>query len=147
MSEGFQRDGLAPDEFILLPRSTWSGAQRYSSAVWSGDIQSDFATLAEQIVVAQQMGLSGHALWTNDGGGYANGDPNDATFQQLIVRWLQASAFFPIMRLHGQREGGPPDDPTCGATGGDNVCGCPHAHFARARATLTGRPSSVAPRF
>lgn len=119
MSEGFQADGYAPDEFMLLPRSTWAGAQRYSSAVWSGDISSDFATLANQIVVAQSMGLSGHALWTNDGGGYAGGDPDDPTFQQLIVRWLQASAFFPIMRLHGQRAGGPPED-ECGATGGPN---------------------------
>ena len=87
--------------------------------MWSGDIQSNFATLAQQIVIAQGMGLSGHALWTNDGGGYADGDPSDPTFQQLIVRWLQASAFFPIMRLHGSREGGPPST-ECGETGGDN---------------------------
>ncbi len=40
-------------------------------------------------------------------------------FQELVVRWLQASAFFPIMRLHGQRRGGPASD-ACGATGGDN---------------------------
>ena len=53
MSEGFLSDGLGPDEFMLLPRSTWSGAQRYSSAVWSGDISSDFQTLAQQIVVAR----------------------------------------------------------------------------------------------
>jgi alpha-D-xyloside xylohydrolase len=119
LADGFASDGLAPDEFMLLPRSTWSGAQRYSAAVWSGDIQSDFATLAQQIVIAQSMGLSGHALWTDDGGGYAGGDPSDPTFQQLIVRWLQASVFFPIMRLHGQRAGGPPDD-ECGKTGGDN---------------------------
>ena len=119
LAEGFAADGLAPDEFMLLPRSTWAGAQRYSAAVWSGDISSDFATLAQQIVVAQGMGLSGHALWTNDGGGYAGGNPADPTFQELIVRWLQASAFFPIMRLHGQRAGGPPDD-ACGNTGGDN---------------------------
>lgn len=32
-------------------------------------------------------------------GGYAGGDPSDPMFQELIVRWLQASAFFPIMRL------------------------------------------------
>ena len=71
----------------------------------------------------QQMALSGQALWTNDGGGYAGGDPDDAEFQELVVRWLQASAFFPIMRLHGQRKGGPPSD-ECGATGGDNERAC-----------------------
>ena len=119
MAEGFAADGYAPDEFFLLPRSAWSGTQRYSAGVWSGDINSDFATLAEQVVVAQGMGLSGHALWTNDGGGYGGGDPSDPVFQELIVRWLQASTFFSIMRLHGDRSGGPPAD-SCGETGGDN---------------------------
>jgi len=119
LAEGFASDGYAPDEFFLLPRSAWSGTQRYSAGVWSGDITSEFSTLAQQIVIAQSMGLSGHCLWTNDGGGYANGNPDDPVFQQLIVRWLQASAFFPIMRLHGQRVGGPPDN-SCGKTGGDN---------------------------
>ena len=65
------------------------------------------------------MALSGHALWTNDGGGYSGGNSSDPVFQELIVRWLQASVFFPIMRLHGQRLGGPPTD-ACGDTGGDN---------------------------
>jgi len=119
MAEGFAGDGYAPDEFFLLPRSTWAGAQRYSAGVWSGDISSTWATLAQQVVVAQSMGLSGHALWTNDGGGYGGGDPSSPDFQELVVRWLQASAFFPIMRLHGQRKGGPPAD-QCGDTGGDN---------------------------
>ena len=119
MSEGFASDGFAPDEFFLLPRSAWAGTSRYSAGLWSGDIESSFEELALQVRVLQQMALSGHALWTNDGGGYAGGDPSNAVFQELVVRWLQASAFFPIMRLHGQRKGGPPDD-ECGATGGPN---------------------------
>ena len=143
MAEGFAGDGFAPDEFFLLPRSTWSGAHRYSAGVWSGDISSDFATLENQIVIAQSMGLSGHALWTNDGGGYAGGNPDDPTFQELIVRWLQASAFFPIMRLHGQRAGGPPDD-ACGNTGGDNeiwTLAKDQAHYDALAAILQMRAS------
>ena len=120
LAEGFASDGYAPNEFFLLPRSSWSGAQRYSAGLWSGDIKSTFESLEQQVIVAQGVGLSGHALWTNDGGGYAGGDPSDPLFQELIVRWLQASAFFPIMRLHGERLGGPPPDPICGKTGGDN---------------------------
>jgi alpha-D-xyloside xylohydrolase len=119
MAEGFADDGFAPNEFFLLPRSAWAGTSRYSAGVWSGDIESTFAELALQVRVAQQMALSGHALWTNDGGGYGGGDPADPVFQELVVRWLQASAFFPIMRLHGQRRGGPAAD-ECGSTGGDN---------------------------
>ena len=34
LAEGFAADGLAPDEFMLLPRSTWAGAQR--SVRWRG---------------------------------------------------------------------------------------------------------------
>ena len=118
-AEGFAADGLSPSEFFLLPRSTWAGASRYSAGMWSGDISSTFEELQRQVVVAQAVGLSGIALWTDDAGGYSGGDSANATFQALIVRWLQASAFFPIMRLHGLRAGGPPPD-ACGATGGDN---------------------------
>lgn len=118
-AEGFAADGRAPNEFFLLPRSTWAGGSRFSAGIWSGDITSTFPELARQVVIAQAMGLSGIALWTDDGGGYSGGDPDSPAFQELIVRWLQASAFFPIFRLHGARLGGPPAD-ACGETGGDN---------------------------
>jgi alpha-D-xyloside xylohydrolase len=143
MAEGFAGDGYGPDEFFLLPRSTWAGASRYSAGVWSGDISSTFDELALQVRVAQQMALSGHALWTNDGGGYAGGDLDDPVFQELIVRWMQASAFFPIMRLHGQRKGGPPDD-QCGNTGGDNepwLLAKDPAHYAAFAAVMQLRVS------
>ena len=61
----------------------------YGAGMWSGDIQSTFAELSLQVRVVQGMALSGHAIWTNDAGGYANGNPSDPTFQELIVRWLQ----------------------------------------------------------
>jgi hypothetical protein len=32
--------------------------------------------------------LSGITLWTTDIGGYANGDPNDPGFRELVVRWV-----------------------------------------------------------
>ena len=86
MAEGFASDGYAPNEFFLLPRSTWAGVHSHSAGVWSGDIQSTFNELAIQVRVAQGMGLSGHALWTNDGGGYGGGNPADPVFQDLIVR-------------------------------------------------------------
>ncbi len=46
---GFIKDGFAPDEFFMLPRSTWAGLSRYSAGVWSGDIESTFAELALQV--------------------------------------------------------------------------------------------------
>jgi hypothetical protein len=37
-----------------------------------------------------------------------------------LLLLLQFGAFCPLFRLHGQRAGGPPSDPMCGDTGGDN---------------------------
>ena len=38
----------------------------------------------------------------------------------LMLLLLQFGALCPLFRLHGQRAGGPPSDPMCGDTGGDN---------------------------
>ena len=104
---------------FCAPSHTHSPPPPLPSLSHPQDIDSTFEELGKQVRVLQQMALSGQALWTNDGGGYANGNPDSPEFQELVVRWLQASAFFPIMRLHGQRLGGPPAN-ECGATGGDN---------------------------
>lgn len=72
-----------------------------------------------QVKVVQGAGLSGVALWSMDGCGYAGGVIEDADFQQMCARWLQFAAFVPLMRLHGKRVGGPPAD-VCGETYDDN---------------------------
>lgn len=78
-----------------------------------------FDELALQIKVVQGTLMSGVALWTTDIGGYTGGNPSDPQFQELITRWFQFGAFSPLFRLHGHRDGGPPDD-ACGGTNGDN---------------------------
>ena len=65
-----------------------------------------------QVANGQQAAMSGVAYWTHDAGGYAGGDPDSPSFQQLIVRWMQLAAVSPLMRLHGHRSGG-------AASGGD----------------------------
>ena len=107
------------DEFFILSRSAWLGAARDGVALWSGDITSSWEELRLAIRAGQSVGLSGIPLWTTDIGGYAGGDPNSMSFQQLIVRWFQFGAFCPLFRLHGHRAGGPPET-TCGATNGAN---------------------------
>jgi alpha-D-xyloside xylohydrolase len=67
--EGFASKGIAPGDYFILPRHAWAGSWRYSAALWSGDIQSSFEELALQVKNAQQVGLSGVALWTTDIGG------------------------------------------------------------------------------
>jgi alpha-D-xyloside xylohydrolase len=117
--EGFATKGIAPGDYFVLPRHAWVGSWKYSAALWSGDIESSFDELAIQIRDVQGALMSGIALWASDTGGYFGGDPADPQFQELIVRWFQFSAFCPLFRLHGHRDGGPPDN-ECGPTNGDN---------------------------
>ncbi|KAH3756987.1 glycoside hydrolase family 31 protein [Pelomyxa schiedti] len=119
LSNGMLAQGYGPSDFLFLARSAWVGTWQYSTALWSGDIQSTFDEFWLQVRVAQGVAMSGIPLWTTDIGGYSNGDPSDPVFQDLIVRWFQFGAFCPLFRLHGHRAGGPAAN-ECGPTNGDN---------------------------
>ena len=119
LHDGMATKGIGAGDYFILPRHAWAGSWRYSAALWSGDITSSFDELALQIKVLQGVMMSGPALWTTDIGGYFGGNPMDAEFQDLIVRWFQFGAFCPLFRLHGHRDGGPPSN-ECGGTNGDN---------------------------
>ena len=49
MSDGNQAQGYAPSEFVSLSRSFWPGSARLSVAMWSGDIEPTFESLAQQV--------------------------------------------------------------------------------------------------
>ena len=49
------------------------------------------------------MAISGIPWWTHDIGGFRGGDPANAEFRELLVRWFQFGAFSPIFRMHGHR--------------------------------------------
>lgn len=99
--DGMTEEGVK--DVINLSRCAWAGSQRYGAAVWSGDIQSSFATLRTQVCAGLNMGVSGIPWWTTDIGGFSGGDPEDSHFRELIVRWFQFGVFCPIFRLHGYR--------------------------------------------
>ncbi len=99
--EGMRAAGQ--DEPLLLCRSAWAGSQRYGVAVWSADIDSTFASLRNQVRAGLNMGVSGIPWWTHDIGGFRGGDPSDAEFRELLVRWFQFGALSPIFRMHGHR--------------------------------------------
>ena len=88
--EGMRAAGQ--DELLLLCRSAWAGSQRYGAAVWSADIDSTFASLRSQVRAGLNMGVSGIPWWTHDIGGFRGGDPSDAEFRELVVRWFQFGA-------------------------------------------------------
>ena len=91
-------------EYVMLCRSAWAGSQRYGATVWSGDIQSTFEALQNQVRAGLNIGMSGIPWWTTDIGGFYGGNINTPYFKELIVRWFQYGVFCPLFRLHGFRE-------------------------------------------
>jgi alpha-D-xyloside xylohydrolase len=91
-------------EYIMLCRSGWAGSQRFGAAIWSGDIQSTFEALQQQVRAGLNIGMSGIPWWTTDIGGFYGGNINTPYFKELIVRWFQYGVFCPLFRLHGFRE-------------------------------------------
>lgn len=105
-------------ETVLLCRSAWAGQQKYSAAVWSGDIPATWDSLRRQVRAGLSIAIAGIPWWTTDIGGFHGGDASDEDFRELVVRWFQYGAFCPLFRLHGDRE---PRTPTgWDMTGGPN---------------------------
>ena len=101
-----------PDKRVfLLTRSAFAGSQRYAAATWSGDVSSDWSSLARQIPAGLNMSLSGIPWWTTDIGGFSvpqkwSGPKPKAAdveeWRELVTRWFQFGTFCPLTRVHGQ---------------------------------------------
>ena len=85
--------------FTLL-RTMYAGMHRYSAASWSGDVDCTWEVLKDQIVVGQQVNISGQPWWGTDVGGCMYMERYDP---ELFARWFQWGAFCPIFRTHGVR--------------------------------------------
>lgn len=99
-------DGLkkeSDEPVVSLVRSAWTGSQKYGALVWSGDVESTFASLRNQVQAGISMGICGFPWWTTDTGGFVHGDVDSPAFRELLVRWFEYSVFCPILRLHGDR--------------------------------------------
>lgn len=88
----------------LLTRCAWAGQQRYGSAVWSGDIPTNFNELRLQVAAGLDFTAAGLPYWTTDIGGYLKGDPYSQEYREVFTRWFQYGTFCPIFRSHGRRE-------------------------------------------
>ena len=110
--EGQKRTGQ--EEIVNLLRCAWSGSQRFGALAWSGDIQSTWTDLRNQVVAGMHMGIAGIPWYTTDIGGFFGGSSDDPEFRELLVRWFQFGAFCPVMRMHGYRE---PRTPITDSTG------------------------------
>ena len=95
---------VAPqDRPVILGRAATAGTQRYSSIVWTGDVNSDWPTFRAHIPEAQNTGMSGLPYWTNDSGGFLSGFLNNDRYgahAELYQRWFEFSCFAPIARAH-----------------------------------------------
>lgn len=79
-----------------INRNFYLGASRYAYAGWSGDILSGFASMALQPKRMLAAVDTGESYWSMDTGGF-HGHPSPENY----TRWLEFSAFVPIMRVHG----------------------------------------------
>ncbi|SDS18342.1 TIM-barrel domain-containing protein [Opitutus sp. GAS368] len=106
-----QRAAAPNQRVFTLTRSGFAGQQRYSAAVWSGDISSTWTALQKQISAGLGFSLSGLPYWTMDIGGFAvprrfarkDAKPEDVEeWRELNTRWFQYGTFVPLLRVHGE---------------------------------------------
>jgi alpha-D-xyloside xylohydrolase len=101
-----------PNERVFnLTRSAYSGQQRYGAASWSGDVQSSWEQLSEQIAAGLNFTMAGVPYWTHDIGGFFRDSKSlnpqfdsqytNPEFVELLTRWFQFGTFSPIFRIHG----------------------------------------------
>jgi alpha-glucosidase/alpha-D-xyloside xylohydrolase len=83
---------------FALHRNGYAGMQRYGW-LWSGDIDSTWQTLATQVPVGINCGLTGIPYWGTDIGGFIT---TPELTGELFVRWFQFGAFCPLFRAHGR---------------------------------------------
>ena len=96
---------------LILTRSAFAGQQRYGSNTWSGDLQSNWTSLRNQIPAGLNFALTGNPNFNSDLGGFFASSysesymddtaPKNPLYQELYVRWMQYGVFCPMMRSHG----------------------------------------------
>lgn len=79
---------------FVLSRSGWAGLQR-SAWLWTGDTETSWAALRQQIPTVLGLGLSGLPFAGPDIGGFT-GTPSP----ELYLRWLELAVFLPFCRTH-----------------------------------------------
>ena len=91
-------------DIVNLVRCAWAGSQKFGALVWSGDVDSSFESLRNQLAIGLNMGMAGIPWWTSDIGGFHGGVNTDPSFRECLVRWFQLAVFSPVLRMHGDRE-------------------------------------------
>jgi len=82
-----------------LNRAFAPGMQRLGAACWTGDIDSDWATLANQPGTMLNWSLAGMPYVGQDIGGFQS-----TPTPELYARWVEEGVFVPVMRAHGTHD-------------------------------------------
>ena len=101
-----QRRARPERRVAILSRSAYPGLQRTGAVCWSGDIDSSWKALREQIPAGLNFSLSGMPYWNSDIGGFVGdreyaGALGEPGFRELYIRWMQFGLLCPMMRAHG----------------------------------------------
>jgi len=83
------------DDCIVMPRAGFTGSQKYA-VFWGGDTHASWRGLRSAVISCERAGMMGFPVWGSDTGGYGKPESRD-----LFSRWLQVSAFHPIMEVGG----------------------------------------------
>ncbi len=88
---------------MILTRCGFPGIQRYGSAMWSGDVGNDWETFRRQLTAGLGMQAAGIPWWTYDAGGFfrPGNQYTDQAYIDRMLRWIEASVYLPLMRVHG----------------------------------------------
>lgn len=103
---------------FVLTRTGTAGIQREPTALWTGDMYSEYGTLKAHIPEALNTQLSGIPMWTCDTGGFLSPTNNEqcpynmyhndrVEHGLLFERWAQFSCFTPLFRSHHAGEAVP----------------------------------------
>lgn len=93
---------LLGNDFVLFERSGCAGSWQYATA-FGGDQSATWHGLKQQLNGLITASASGFSIYGADIGGLY-GRPGD----ELYMRWIQFSAFTPLMREHGSSDDGLP---------------------------------------
>ena len=87
-----------------MTRSGTFGLQHYGGLCWSGDVQSTWTELKNQIPSGLNFSICGNPYWNTDLGGFFcwdyDNNPKDPFAKELNTRWHQWGTFQPLMRSH-----------------------------------------------
>ncbi len=83
------------DDFLIKARPAYTGTTAWS-IVYGGDFQGNGNGLRSAIIGMQRTAFMGYPVWGSDTGGYFG-----FTDRRVFARWLEFSAFCPLMEIGG----------------------------------------------